>query len=100
MKADSLSVPRHQEEESLSIYPYTYQQMWFQGSVDCPSPAARGGETNDVPAWAPISQLFPLFRSETLKWSVDSIGPFHTRSVTVDPKQQSMLKIDCKCLKA
>lgn len=46
--------------------------MWFQGSVDCPSPAARGGETNDVPAWAPISQLFPLFRSETLKWSVDS----------------------------
>lgn len=27
---------------------------------------------NDVPAWAPISQLFPLFRSETLKWSVDS----------------------------
>lgn len=52
MKADSLSVPRHREEESLSIYPYTYQQMWFQGSVDCPSPAARGGETNDVPAWA------------------------------------------------
>lgn len=43
MKADSLSVPRHREEESLSIYPYTYPQMWFQGSVDCPSPAARGG---------------------------------------------------------
>lgn len=53
----------------LSIY---VTKMWFQGSVDCPSPAARGGETNDVPAWAPISQLFPLFRSETLKWSVDS----------------------------
>lgn len=60
------------EEESLSIYPYTYKQMWFQGSVDCPSPAARGGETHSVPAWAPISQLFPLFRSETLKWSVES----------------------------
>lgn len=43
-----------------------------KGSVDCPSPAARGGETNDVPAWAPISQLFPLWSSETLKWSVDS----------------------------
>lgn len=24
MKADSLSVPRHRESESLSIYPYTY----------------------------------------------------------------------------
>jgi len=26
MKADSLSVPRHRGEESLSIYPYTYSR--------------------------------------------------------------------------